>query len=67
MSLRAMRGSGRSTFKGKRHILENIRVRVLIPSAPMYFFCHLSRDEAEENEDVFYVCESSTSGRRLVT
>ena len=24
-------------------------------------------DKAEENEDVFYVCESSTSGGRLLT
>ena len=35
MGLRALRGSSRSTFEGKRLIL---RVCVLIPSAPMYFF-----------------------------
>ena len=64
MGLRAMRGSGRSTFEGKRLIL---RVCVLIPSAPMYFFCHRSWDLAEEVEDVLYVRNSSTSDRRFLT
>ena len=64
MSLRATRGSDRSTFKGKRRILEEL---VLIPSASMYFFCYLSRDQAEENEDVFYVCKSSTNDRGFLT
>ena len=49
MGLRAMRGSGRSTFEGKRLIL---RVCVLIPSAPMYFFCHRSWELAEGVGDV---------------
>ena len=59
-----MRGSSRSTFEGKRLIL---RVCVLIPSAPMYFFCHRSWDLAEEVEDVLYVRNSSTSDRRFLT
>ena len=64
MSLRAIRGSDRSTFKGKRRIIESSCSNTF---APMYFFCHLSRDLAEEDEDVFCVCKSSTGDRTFQT
>ena len=33
----------------------------------MYAFCYLNRDWAEGYDDIFYVCNSSTSGRRFLT